>query len=753
MLQRTHGNAYTQRVLQRARQPGATGADPISTIIDNGIQSIDGAGIQRETVQRVVIQSGAQPQTLYQDYEPGKRTEKTDDFRPNVYTGRKGYDLTRTGDTSANVNVKILFRNRKRKSGSDYEGEDSEIPAGDTRRTWATQMCADLVTLWNGKFILEAKLITTPPAGGSPAPATGTPPSGTAPTGTPPTPAPTPAPTGGAPAGGTPAPAGSPPAPTPPAAAPTEVKLPIVFTATPIWSGDAGGDTHKVYLHDVTADPEGGQPIDAGNYYTKKGDSYSAEDKAIYAHEYGHLLGLPDEYSRSNPQMHEIFHKLSPTQEVAMNKALDKATMAQMALRAMMPALRRSFAKTSQQVADGVAGQRAAFVAAASAAVTSAWADPTLKAAVRSGINVDQFDLSTLAGQYAREAPWWSWLLTTPVGAMLIGRSKAREKIGTSLDAGVNAAVAGIDANGLAGQGFSGAITPGSIAGILSAMMTQAATSGDVQVPFTNTAGVAQPLNVTVETAKTLENATTRGSDISDAANQMAQGVTGEQPPAVGPGGTPLPQLAPPGSLTDKLATSMNGVDATRMNTYLTGEFTTAALQTQIRQQITAALAAGSPFAGAGVSEIEARIKNLVNGATIQAGQAITTGILRAFFNGPVKAAVSTLKATLVAEAETVLNSPPAIGAPPPAVQTAVNKIMTRVSEIKQKEDQALKAAGSEPSVGSGAAETRATVNSMMGNTNASTMVRADYMDEIKNSFNQKLRDSAREEEFTVKNV
>ncbi len=37
---------------------------------------------------------------------------------------------------------------------------------------------------------------------------------------------------------------------------------------------------------------------------------YPFTEEQIYAHEYGHLIGLPDEYSHSHPQMHALLHDI-----------------------------------------------------------------------------------------------------------------------------------------------------------------------------------------------------------------------------------------------------------------------------------------------------------------------------------------------------------------------------------------------------------------------------------------------------------
>ena len=65
-----------------------------------------------------------------------------------------------------------------------------------------------------------------------------------------------------------------------------------------------------------------------------KGD-YASSEEAVYAHEYGHLLGLPDEYSHSNPQMHALLHDIDPKISAARGTALDTETVKRMVIAAL----------------------------------------------------------------------------------------------------------------------------------------------------------------------------------------------------------------------------------------------------------------------------------------------------------------------------------------------------------------------------------------------------------------------------------
>ena len=79
------------------------------------------------------------------------------------------------------------------------------------------------------------------------------------------------------------------------------------------------------------ADPATGNPIDAGNYYLNKGN-YSNDDNVIAAHEYGHLLGIDDEYSQSNEMLNALLHQAAPENAPSAMAALDKKTVERMVL-------------------------------------------------------------------------------------------------------------------------------------------------------------------------------------------------------------------------------------------------------------------------------------------------------------------------------------------------------------------------------------------------------------------------------------
>ncbi|MHB8627859.1 MAG: hypothetical protein ACYDBJ_15870 [Aggregatilineales bacterium] len=741
-MQQRFGNTYTRQVIMREWAAQRKTAIDATQQAEQDIAQAVGEATQEaaEGVQRTVLTAGGS-QTLYQSYAQGSENTPTQDFRPNVYSVTGSYNMTRNADTAANINVRIKFVSRTRMGIRDYSTSESEIPASDPRRQWATNMCTQLVQTWNSKYVLHSTL-KTPPASG--AGGTGTPP----PTGAPPTTGTPPA------AGGTvtpPAGTGTPPTP----ASPTEIRIPIVFSATPIFDmGTTGSDIHTVYLHDMAGNAHANQPIDAGNWYTSaSASSYSAPLNSIYAHEYGHLLGLPDEYSRSNYQMHRIFHQLSTTQEVRMNQAVDRETMTRMALRAMAPALRRSFADVSQQIAAGFAGQRAIFEQQLAAGITAAWTDATLATTIRDRINPSAFS-SDLRSGLSNSGSFWENI------PLIGGLFRKESTLRTALQSRIQVAISAIDPVGLGAQVMAHELQAAVFANILNSALGNAINQvigTAATIPFTDTQGNNAPLSVGIETAQTLENAETRGTSIVDSMNTFARSVTGEQSPAVGPGGTPLPQLAPSGTLTAQLAGLPASIPPASLTAWLAGMMTGPKMATQIRDQLVATLTAngGAIMGAANDTALAALLRNLVNNVSMSTSQNIVRGALSTWFAPTIQTAIQAVTPQLNAEADRLLSgSPPPMGAPT-AVQASVTAIQTQMQTVLAQENQnaASQTSADNPANTSSAMETRVTVNALMGDNNASSGVRTDYMTGIKDQFNTNFRDANREELFDVRNA
>ncbi len=246
------------------------------------------ARLLQANVQRVTVDAST-AETLYNtEAASGQAT-------PGHFSVSGNYELTRQEDNGAAVKVKIRFLSQSRNTTppvppattprvGQLVGPRTEIPPGDTRRDWASRTMTAALTNWNGRLTFVGQ---EAPAGDA-------------------------------------------------AGAPLPKRLPVTFEAEPVWTeADPANATVIVHPSSVIGGSTG-NPIDAGNFYEQRdAKQYPAEENVIYAHEYGHLLGIPDEYSQSNRQMHLLLHQASPTGADTAMAALDRATVERMVLAAV----------------------------------------------------------------------------------------------------------------------------------------------------------------------------------------------------------------------------------------------------------------------------------------------------------------------------------------------------------------------------------------------------------------------------------
>lgn len=244
---------------------------PSGSLLD--LQRTAGNRAVSRLVQRVAVTAPTTDETLFND----RSVTGTAGARVYGGTGGATFDMTRGGTPQevVTVTVRIRFIDQARTlSPPDAQGKvhavdtgaKTVIPPGDARRPFAENICATSPPHWNNRAVLV----------GNRSAASGLSSLWNSDKGGP-------------------------------------VRLPLRFRAVPVYDlAPAPADLEiRIFPQTVQA---GGQthPIDAGHYYMNKGPNYSADDEAIYAHEYGHLLGLNDEYSQSNPQMHAVLHQMDP---------------------------------------------------------------------------------------------------------------------------------------------------------------------------------------------------------------------------------------------------------------------------------------------------------------------------------------------------------------------------------------------------------------------------------------------------------
>lgn len=338
-IQQTQGNRCAQTVVSRARRIQRSTPARV-------------AGHAPSSVQRVEITpTVTRPhRTILQSYEQSHPETPTATYQPNVYDAHPvSFDMTRSGNQVI-VNVRILF------TTENDEAIPSPDPSG--RRAFATSQCTNLAAVWNRRFHLHG-------TGSAPA---------------------TPATTQGGPATGAPTTAegGS--------TAGTDVNLDLVFRATPIFDSSQTHDaTVKIHAQTAWATPT--DVVNAGNWYTQLPASDQAFQDAIYAHEYGHLLGLRDEYSQSNQQMHERFHEVSPRDATQMGQALDEASTRRLTTAALTPQIAPVVDNISREVAILVQTQQLKILTDLVQTLRAAWNDESVVGPV----------VTTLQSMFSRE--------------------------------------------------------------------------------------------------------------------------------------------------------------------------------------------------------------------------------------------------------------------------------------------------------------------------------------------------------------
>ena len=185
-----------------------------------GRQRLDARQLGQPVAQRVAIKDPKMTETLYNSERQSTSKAKADKFEMDP-----AYDMTRTGDTGADVTVRIQFMNQTRDSNGNYTDKPKEIPASDARRAWAKDTAEGAVKKWNGRLTLVGE--------------------GTDPV----------------------------------SKATTKKRLPLTFNSVAVFGA------HEPYHNRVIVYPQKvvagspGQPIDAANWYMNKGTSYDGDDK------------------------------------------------------------------------------------------------------------------------------------------------------------------------------------------------------------------------------------------------------------------------------------------------------------------------------------------------------------------------------------------------------------------------------------------------------------------------------------------
>lgn len=180
----------------------------------------------------------------------------------------------------------------------------------------------------------------------------------------------------------------------------TPIRLPLKFIANPIFDLGAKGVHAEIRLYGMgtVAKRDGAHPIDAGHWYMDTKTNYAGMDlDAVAAHEYGHLVGLQDEYSRSNDQMHQLIHRMGGGAKNA-DKDLDNTTVRSMVAQALERPILARIQTELPKVTTSLLTAKASLGGQLEKAIGATWKDATVKSELKAGID------GALAG--ANKASW-----------------------------------------------------------------------------------------------------------------------------------------------------------------------------------------------------------------------------------------------------------------------------------------------------------------------------------------------------------
>jgi hypothetical protein len=643
--------ASTVPARQPQRQPAPARTEPAPALRDDprgllGLQRAAGNRAVASAVQRVDVKTGSMSETLYnQSGAGGKAAAKKYSLNP-------AYVLTRNGDAGLTVKVRVKFLHQVRNATGALVGTPTEIPATDPddRRGWASKLVQEQVKPWNGHLTLVGEEVNVFSAN-------------------------------------------------------TKKRIPVTFVSEAVFGLNDPFDNIVIIHPSAVVAGSPGQPIDAGNYYLNKGN-YSADEKIIAAHEYGHLIGIPDEYSQSNEQMNALLHNAAPKGAPSARAALDKATVEKMVLSSMKQPLYDALSGAMPAVTDALRAKRAAVKKQLAAAAKAGVQDAAVRAELTN-------QLTTAADpKLAPAVPGTVAFQTTT-------NFSNRDLASTTVEAGFSAAALRTLIQDRYWQALVGAENAN----------VAIKDFGDVRV------NVAQSVRNTTMAG---------GAQAGDAANAAAGSVGNAGGPSTFLG---LPVILPPSGLTGQLM----GIPAQwgAAGSTLEAGITPAAFAAKMAAVLKASGAAAAiaalipglaPAKIGKAGRLYSRAHAMVGNAAAEAARQLSADLLNTVIPPVLTAGVTSLQASVAAEVAKVMGTPPAGVAalgPNPAMANLATAMKAKLDA-----DKAAAAGGGQDPLGSGKAAPDQNVTysyqGLMG-SNATTAVRQDQFQPIVKQFNDKL--------------
>ena len=611
---------------------------------------------------------------------------------------KTSYELTRNADGGGvTVLIKIRFVQQARNTTPPPDPNPSnlpelgalvnsptEIPANDPsdRRTWAVATAGKATTTWNGRRLSFVSQDHPQPGEG----------------------------------------AGSYAPPLPP----TPIRLPVTFKAEAVFGLNDPAHQQVVVHPPATVPGTPGHTIDAGNWYqqdpdpAKRAAKYPHSDDVIYAHEYGHMLGIPDEYSQSNEQLNALLHQAAPTSAASSRAALDKTTIERMALAALRDPLLAQLSAALPLMTGALGAKRAAVTRKLAAAARAGVVTPDVRTELQTQL---------AAESEARLGP-----AVPKVVAFQTTKNFSNLSIA---DASVKGAFAVAALQKLVGDAYRAAL----------------------MAPHKTNIAVADFDEIRINMSKAVFDSTATGSPIAGAATTEATNVVG---PAAGAPG--LPPVVPPASLLAQLTAlpATWSAAGSLLETSVTPAAFSTAMTAGLKSTAAAAAAASAIAAAAPGYVAPARIGatgalyrkalTLVDGAARASARRVVDDLLRETVKPTLAASVSALQTSIAAEVTRITTTPPAgvaaAGPADPQMAAIVGAMKTRLDTDKA----ATANTGRDPTKGGAAAADQNVTYSAQGlmGSNNSLAVRTDQFQLMVDTFNAKLRKVPREDVFTI---
>lgn len=686
----SHAPPTAQRLLDLQEQAGNRA---VSRLVAGTVQRVPVSTPMHETLFNTQNASGQ----AVQGNPAGYGTVPTTVGNP----GGANYDMTRAADDSGvTVLVTIRFLQQQRNSVAPPTpnptnlpalgallNSPTEIPANDptNRRDWAAQAADAAANLWTGRHVLFTSTAHAqhddPHDAGD-----------------------------GAGAGGQ----ASAPADTP-------IRLPVTFRAKAVF-GLTEPANHQIIVHPPSVVPGSpGQPIDAGNFYQQdpnnRSKSYPHGDDVIYAHEYGHLLGMPDEYSQSDEQLNAILHNAAPRSAASAQGAVERVALERMALAALSNPLYAALQAAMPSLGAALAAKRPLVTRKLADAARAGVRDGGVRGELEAELN------AAAASDQQAEVPHIVAFETTENFSNL-----------TSAE-----------------DSLADAFAPAALAKLVGDAYWRA-----LLAPMGTPVSIPDFDDVSVNVTNSVYTSTGSGP-LAAAANTEATGVAG-------PAGTPgLPPVVPSGTLIGRLS----DLPATwaAAGSQLEAAVTPAAFSTAMTAALRSAAAAPAALAAVATlfgmappqipnaAGVYRRAYTLVTNGARAAGVQVVNDLLTATMQPTLAASVTAVQSSIASEVTRILTTPPAGHA---AAGPADPNMAAVVAAMKTRLD-ADKASGAttprqDPSAGGAAVvpqNVTFSAQGLMGSSNSSA-VRVDQFAPMVAAFNRDWQHRPREDPFTV---